>query len=90
MERCEAIVCTGEGTGIATPFKKIEGFKEVLNDFPVIVGAGVTLSTVEETFRKADGAIVGSWLKDGHWDTGYVNEEYVRQMVRKLSCDRAI
>ena len=83
MERCDAIVCTGEGTGISTPFKKIEGFKEVVNDFPVIVGAGVTLDTIEETFRMADGAIVGSWFKDGHVDTGHVNEEYVRQMVEK-------
>ena len=84
MERCEAIVCTGEGTGVSTPFKKIKGFKGVVNDFPVIVGAGVTLDTIEETFRLADGAIVGSWFKDGHVDTGHVNEEYVRQMVEKI------
>lgn len=80
-ERCDAIVCTGEGTGIPTPIKKVEGFKEVLNDFPVLVGAGVTLDTVEETFRLADGAIVGSWFKDDHVDTGHVNEEYVKQMT---------
>ena len=82
MERCDAIVCTGEGTGISTPFKKVEGFKEVLNDFPVLVGAGVTLDTVEETFRLADGAIVGSWFKDDHVDTGHVNEESVKQMAQ--------
>ena len=83
MERCDAIVCTGEGTGISTPIKKIEGFKEVVNDFPVIVGAGVSLDTIEEAFRLADGAIVGSWFKDEHVDTGHVNEDYVRQMVEK-------
>ena len=82
MERCDAIVCTGEGTGMSTPFKKIEGFKEIVNDFPVIVGAGVCLDTIEETFRLADGAIVGSWFKDEHVDTGHVNEDYVRQMVQ--------
>lgn len=82
MERCDAIVCTGEGTGISTPFNKVEGFKEVLNEFPVVVGAGVTLNTIEKTFRMADGAIVGSWFKDGHLDTGHVCEEYVRQMVQ--------
>lgn len=82
MERCDAIVYTGEGTGISTPIKKIEGFKEVLNDFPILVGAGVTLDTVEETFRLADGAIVGSWFKDDHVDTDHVNEEYVKQMAQ--------
>ena len=61
-----------------------EDFKAVLNDFPVIVRAGVSLDTIEETFRLADGAIVGSWFKDEHVDTGHVNEEYVRQMVEKI------
>lgn len=86
-ERCDAIVCTGEGTGISTPFKKVEGFKEVLNGFPVVVGAGVTLDTVEETFRLADGAIVGSWFKEGHIDTGHVNEDYVKQMTQLLNSE---
>ena len=26
MERCDAIVCTGEGTGIPTPLGKVEEF----------------------------------------------------------------
>ena len=36
-ERCDAIVCTGEGTGIPTPMGKVKEFKAVLDDFPVIV-----------------------------------------------------
>ena len=84
-ERCDAIVCTGEGTGLPTPMGKVKEFKAVLNDFPVIVGAGVCLDTIEETFRLADGAIVGSWFKDEHVDTGHVNEEYVRQMVQLIN-----
>jgi hypothetical protein len=85
-ERCDVIVCTGEGTGQPTPFGKVQEFKAVLGDFPVIVGAGVTLDTIQETFRLSDGAIVGSWFKDGHRDTGNVNEEYVCQMMEK--CDQ--
>lgn len=80
--RCDAIVCTGEGTGISTPFSKVERFKEVLGDFPVIVGAGVTLDTIQETFRLADGAIVGSWFKDKHKANNPVNEQYVEQMAK--------
>ena len=84
-ERCDAVVCTGTGTGEPTPFGKVREFKSVLKDFPVLVGAGVTLDTVQETFRIADGAIVGSWFKNGHYDAGDVNEEYVAQMVDKIN-----
>ena len=85
MERCDAIVCTGDGTGQPTPFGKVNEFKAVLGDFPVIVGAGVTLDTIKDTFRLSDGAIIGSWFKDGHRDTGNVNEKYVCQMMEKNS-----
>ncbi len=87
MERCDVIVCTGEGTGQPTPFGKVEEFKAVVKDFPVIVGAGITLDSAQETFRLGDGAIVGSWFKDGHRDTGNVREEYVERMVEILSQD---
>ena len=85
MERCDAIVCTGEGTGIPTPLGKVEEFKSVVGDFPVIVGAGVTLESAADTFRLSDGAIVGSWLKDTHRDSGNVCEEFVQQMVATIS-----
>lgn len=85
MERCDAIVCTGEGTGIPTPLGKVEEFKSVVGDFPVIVGAGVTLESAADTFRLSDGAIVGSWLKDTHRDSGNVCEEFVQQMVTTIS-----
>lgn len=80
-ERCDAIVCTGEGTGIPTPMGKVEEFKSILGDFPIVVGAGVTLGTIAETFRVSDGAIVGSWFKFGHCAGYSVNKEFVQQMV---------
>ena len=84
MKRCDAIVCTGEGTGIPTPFDKVNEFKAVVKEFPVIIGAGITSSTIQKTLRLGDGAIIGSWLKDGHCDTGNVNEEYVSQIVSMI------
>lgn len=87
MERCDAIVCTGEGTGIPTPIGKVQEFKSVLNNYPVIIGAGVTIDTVEETFRLADGAIVGSWVKDNHDAHNPVNEQYVKMMANSPSCN---
>ncbi len=61
--RCEAIVTTGDGTGIETPIEKLREYKSLLGDFPLIIGAGVTLSNVREQLKIADGAIVGSYFK---------------------------
>lgn len=83
-ERCDAIVCTGTGTGVETPMDKVNYFKTAIGDFPVIVGAGVTLETANETFSKADGAIVGSWFKQMH-DAGYdVEESYVKTFMEAI------
>lgn len=84
MDRCDAIVCTGEGTGMATPMEKVSEFKSVVGDFPVLVGAGVTLETAAETFSKGDGAIVGSWFKEHHDAAWPVNEDYVKTFMAKL------
>ena len=81
MQRCDAIVYTSEGTGLATPMQKLSDFKEMAGDFPVIVGAGVTLETAKETAEKSDGVIVGSWFKDGHDASGAVNEQYVKEFM---------
>ncbi len=81
MERCDAIVCTGEGTGLETPEEKVEYFKAVVDSFPVVVGAGVTLDTVALTVEKSDGAIVGSWFKEGHNAKRPLRAEYVEQFM---------
>lgn len=63
MERCDAIVVTGEGTGISTDLEKIKTFRTILGDFPLIVGAGMTAETAYEQLSFSDGAIVGSFFK---------------------------
>ncbi len=42
MKLADAIVVTGSGTGMETPIEKIQKFREIIDDFPLIVGAGVT------------------------------------------------
>ena len=83
MERCDAIVLTGEGTGLPTPMSKLASFREIVHDFPLIVGAGVTNDSIGSAIEDAEGVIVGSWLKKGHADYGEVAEEYVREIVRR-------
>ena len=83
-ERCDAVVCTGSGTGMETPMSKVEQFKATLGDFPVVVGAGVTLDTAQETMSKSDGMIVGSWFKFGHNAYNMVNEAYVEAFMETI------
>ena len=64
MERCDAIVVTGAGTGISTDLEKIKTFRSILGDFPLIVGAGMTAETAQEQLAFSDGAIVGSYFKE--------------------------
>jgi len=83
-QRCDAIVCTGAGTGEATPIHKIREFQIYTDDFPVIVGAGVTLDSAKETFSIADGAIIGSWFKQGHVANNPVEEAYVKEFCETV------
>ena len=83
MDRCDAIVVTGEGTGLATPQEKVHEFRSILGDFPLVIGAGVTIDTVEESLRAADGMIVGSYFKQEHRDFGDVEPAYVQAFMDK-------
>lgn len=81
--RCDAIVVTGEGTGEPTPVGKVVEFRRILGDFPLIVGAGLTADTIGPSLAIADGAIVGSWFKTGHRDTGEVSGVFVRRFMER-------
>ena len=83
MERCDAIVVTGEGTGISTDLEKIKTFRSILGDFPLIVGAGMTAEIAQEQLAYSDGAIVGSYFKE-YGEAEYpVDEERVKEFVCK-------
>lgn len=61
--RADAIVTTGEGTGIETPLKKLKQYKELLREFPLISGAGINDKNVSPQLSVADGGIVGTFFK---------------------------
>lgn len=81
MQRCDAIVVTGDGTGKETDLDKIKEFREVIKNFPLIVGAGLTAENCYQQLSLADGAIVGSYLKDNYKDYGDVSEEHVKELM---------
>ena len=60
MKRCDAIVCTGEETGLPTPFGKVQEFKTVLGDFPVRICMSNDGKTVVPIYTIIDRYIVTS------------------------------
>ena len=84
MQRCDAICVTQDRTGQETSLEKIIQFRNAIGDFPLIVGAGITPENMAEQFTYADGAIVGSYFKEGHKDEGEVSAEYVAHIVEKV------
>ena len=81
--RCEAIVTTGEGTGIETPIQKLRDFRKILGDFPLIVGAGVNKENIKEQLEIVDGAIIGSYFKKYN-TRNKVNRILVRELVQAV------
>lgn len=86
--RCDAVVTTGDGTGMDSPLEKLATVKANLHGFPLIVGAGVTAENVAEKLRYADGAIIGTYMKDDHTAYGDVNEHYVKKLMKAVKAAR--
>lgn len=86
VQRSDAIVVTGDGTGLETAVSKIERFREALGpSFPLIVGAGVTDENAAEQLLHADAAIVGSFFKDTSRDTGIVDADHVARFMTAMT-----
>lgn len=62
----DAVVVTGSGTGKATPLEKIQKFRNILGPtFPLVIGAGVTAENARQQLFYGNGAIIGSYFKNG-------------------------
>lgn len=82
---CDAVVVTGKGTGKSTPLDKIIKFKEVLKDFPLIIGAGLNIDNVSEQMKYADGAIVGSAFKPDGDTTKMIDRNLVNKFMKLIN-----
>ncbi|MHA6669921.1 BtpA/SgcQ family protein [Homoserinimonas sp. A447] len=90
MTRCDAIVVTGAGTGMETELSKLVRFRQAVGpDFPLVVGAGVTDLNVATQLDHANGAIVGSFLKDTYRDDGVVDREHVAALMSAAASAQA-
>ncbi|MEG0525874.1 MAG: BtpA/SgcQ family protein [Longicatena sp.] len=83
--RCDAIVVTQDATGQETSLDKIEKFRKILGDFPLVIGAGMTPDNCEKQLELADAAIVGSYFKDTYKDDGDLDLSHIQDMVHALN-----
>ena len=80
-ERCDAIVASGQATGVAADDGKLEAFRDILPSFPIIVGSGLDKNNAHEQLTIANGAIVGSSLKKDGDVHNEVSEENVQDLM---------
>ena len=62
----------------------IEEFRDIMGEFPLIVGAGLAAQTAGQQLSVGDGAIVGSTLKDTRTAEGDVCSAYVEEFMAQV------
>jgi membrane complex biogenesis BtpA family protein len=81
----DGLVVSGQATGHAVAGEHLDAVlsarEDVAPDLPVFVGSGVTPGNVADLLDRADGAIVGSSLKQGGEATEPVDADRVRALV---------
>lgn len=88
--RCDGLVVTSEATGQPTDMDKVARFRAATGGtVPLLVGAGLTEANAAEQLAHADGAIVGSWFKHDHKDTGRVEAVHVARLMRAVRALRS-
>jgi membrane complex biogenesis BtpA family protein len=80
----DVAIATGDHTGDATPMGEIENIRRGTY-LPVLIGSGLTVGNAFDLLEKADGAIVGTSLKENAAWWGRVSVERVRALVREVS-----
>ena len=77
----DALIVTGPATGRGASSGDLKSAREAVPGVPILVGSGITLATVRETLRIADGAIVGTSLKEKGRARDPVDPARARELV---------
>lgn len=89
-ERCDGLVVTSDATGQPTDMDKVARFRTATGGaVPLLIGAGLTETNAAKQLEHADGAIVGSWFKHDHRDTGRVEAGHVARLMRAVRTARS-
>jgi membrane complex biogenesis BtpA family protein len=79
--KADAIIMTGRATGTRVDLDEAREVRRALPDAPLFIGSGVSIESVRETLRVADGVIVGTEIKVDGVVTNPVDEDRVRRLV---------
>ncbi|WP_049900406.1 BtpA/SgcQ family protein [Halococcus agarilyticus] len=84
----DGVVVSGAGTGESVDTDLLARVVDCRDDrgfdVPVLIGSGVTPATASDLLELADGAIVGTALKQGEETTSPVDEAAVERLVRAV------
>jgi hypothetical protein len=80
----DGVIVTGASTGGAIDLETLRAVRNAAGDAPVFLGSGVTPENVVELAPLADGAIVGTWLKQNGDVRAPVDPSRVAQMAEAL------
>lgn len=80
----DAIIVTGSAIGTETPIEMIQKVKKLVK-IPVIAGSGVSAKNIDEQLKVADGAVIGSSLKEGGVLTNPISYELTREVLDRLT-----
>jgi membrane complex biogenesis BtpA family protein len=79
----DALIVTGARIGMETPIEMIQRVKKIVK-IPVIAGSGVNTANIKEQMKIADGAIVGSSLKEGGNISNPISFDLTRALIKAL------
>ncbi len=77
----DAVIISGTHTGKETKLDDIKEAKKAVEDFPVLVGSGFSKENAGKIFQYADGAIVGTSLKQGGVSSNPVDRQRVKEFM---------
>ena len=78
----DAVIVSGDRTGDRTALEDVRQVQDsVGEEVPVLVGSGVTAASAAGVLDVADGAIVGTALKEDGVTTNPVDEERARELI---------
>jgi len=80
----DALIVTGPHTGAEPDRDQLHRIKNSVPDRPVLIGSGLTSKNAIELLRDADGAIVGTSLKENGMTDNPIDETRVRELVKSV------
>jgi membrane complex biogenesis BtpA family protein len=75
----DGLIVTSEETGSPPGLETVKRVKNAVSNIPIIVGSGVNSNNIQELLKVADGAIVGSSLKQNI--AGLIDVNKVRTLI---------